>query len=348
MANIPDVVALRRQVAAGHVPGPTIFTTGRILDGAPAIFPAVSTEIGDSEAAVRAVAAEHQAGVDFIKVYNNLRSDALRETVRTAHAKGLAVIGHIPRRDGRDQALQTALAAGIDLIAHGEEYFFTFFYGGVDSALDLGRIPHPDTSSIAAAVEMTRSAGTAVVPNLAFIAMTRAQLDDLARVLADSESRYLPPVVADLWRRQNPTRRPDLERFDRRERAKYPLVQRLTRALEQAGVPLLLGTDASAPGVYPGRSAHVELAELVRAGLTPYQALATGTRNPARFVSRHVPGAVPFGIVTRGARADLVLLRGNPLADIANARLIEGVVVRGRWLSAADLERLRTAAAPGN
>jgi hypothetical protein len=70
--------------------------------------------------------------VDFVKVYNNLSSDVMRAIVAAAHRRGLAVIGHVPRRDGRAQALQIALGAGQDMIAHSEELFFTYFYGDTD------------------------------------------------------------------------------------------------------------------------------------------------------------------------------------------------------------------------
>jgi imidazolonepropionase-like amidohydrolase len=104
---------------------------------------------------------------------------------------------------------------------------------------------------------------------------------------------------------------------------------------------LLLGTDASAAGMYPGASAHLELRELVAAGLTPYEALATGTRNPGAFIAEHVEVPEPFGTIAPGQRADLILVDGNPLEDIANASNIVGVMVRGQWISIADLERLR-------
>jgi imidazolonepropionase-like amidohydrolase len=341
MGNVPDVMALRAEVARGGTPGPTIYASGRVLDGDPPIFPRTSVVVRTAEEAIRVVAGQKAGGADLVKVYNNLEDDALRAAVRAAHERGLPVAGHIPRRIGRDRALQAALAAGLDVIAHGEEYFFTFFHGQVEALLDKGLVPTVDRTGIPEAVRRTKEAGAAVTPNLSFIAMTRAQLDDLAAVLADPETAYLHPSVRDMWKEQNPTRRDGLERFDRRERAKYPFVQELTAALHRAGVPLLLGTDASASGLFPGRSAHLELSELVKAGLTPYHALVAGTRAAGAFIGRWAPAARPFGTVTPGSRADLVLVRGNPMEDVRHASAIEGVVVRGRWLDAGELRALR-------
>lgn len=347
--NVPDVLTLRRRAASGEVLSPNVYTTGRVLDGNPAIYPSVSTVVSTPEEARRAVAEQHGLGVDFIKVYNNLEPDVLTAVVEEAHKRGLAVVGHIPRRAGRPQALQAALKAGQDMVAHGEEFFFTYFYGETDSLVARGLMPSPDRSKIPQVVEWVRSAGAYVTPNLSFVVMTRRQLDNLDAVLSDPEARYLHPNVVAMWREQNPTRRQDRERFNLRERAKYPFTQEVVRALQAGGVPLLLGTDASAAGMFPGKSAHVELQELVKAGLKPSEAMAAATRNAGQFIKRHVRGADSFGMVEPGQRADLLLLEANPLTDINNISRIAGVTVRGEWLSKAELERKRNnASAPVN
>lgn len=342
--NVPDLSALRRRIAGGEIRGPNVYTTGRILDGRPPIFPGVSTVVSTPEEARLAVAEQHRAGVDFIKVYNNLSSELLRAVVEAAHRRGLAVVGHIPRRDGRPEALQNALAAGQDMVAHGEEFFFTYFYGDADSLLARDLPPKPDLSRIPSVVRLVRESGAAVTPNLSFVAMTRRQLDNLDAVLSDPEARYLHPNVLAMWREQNPTRRPDRVRFSMRERAKYAFLKDFIPALQAGGVLLLLGTDSSTAGMFPGRSAQMELRELVEAGLTPHQALATGTRNAGQFIKRHVRGAESFGTVATGQRADLLLLEANPLDVIDNISQIAGVMVRGRWLSRGDLERMRSEA----
>jgi imidazolonepropionase-like amidohydrolase len=93
--------------------------------------------------------------------------------------------------------------------------------------------------------------------------------------------------------------------------------------------------------MFPGGSAHLELAELVRAGLTPYEALATGTLHAGGYFSQHIKGAGPVGTATVGSRADLVLLDANPLVDVANAARIHGVFVRGTWLARDDITGMR-------
>jgi hypothetical protein len=99
-----------------------------------------------------------------------------------------------------------------------------------------------------------------------------------------------------------------------------------TRGLRDAGVKLLAGTDMPQAFVYPGFSLHDELELLVRAGLTPLEALRTATYNPAEFL-----GALDsLGTVAKGKLADLVLLEANPLSDIRNTRRIAVVIANGR------------------
>ena len=343
--NVPDVLRLRQQVARGDTSGPTIYASGRVLDGDPPVFPGTSTVVRTPGDAKRAVEARRAEGVDLVKVYNNLRTSELQAVTRAAHEHGLSVWGHVPRIDGRATALQQALSAGLDVIAHGEEVFFTILYRDVEAHLDGSRVPTVDEDLMREAVRLIHEHDVAVIPNLSFVAMTRWQLDGLSRLWAEPEIRFLHPRTLDMWRQQNPTSRPDLARFDRRERGKQAVVRLLTRALNDARVPLLLGSDASGPGMFPGKSAHLELSELVSAGLTPYQALEAGTNSAGRLLHRYLRGSPAFGTVTAGSRADLLLLEANPLTDIANAARIAGGIVQGEWYERGRIDSLRVAAA---
>ena len=111
-----------------------------------------------------------------------------------------------------------------------------------------------------------------------------------------------------------------------------PVQQRFVKALKDAGARLLLGTDLGAFAVTD------ELTLLVESGLSPYEALRTGTRNAAEFLGQ----TEEWGTVTAGARADLLLLDANPLADVPNTKRRVGIMLRGRWLPNAEMARLIT------
>jgi imidazolonepropionase-like amidohydrolase len=107
--------------------------------------------------------------------------------------------------------------------------------------------------------------------------------------------------------------------------------------LHRAGVMLLAGTqsnheDLTSPGIW----LHDELYRLVRAGLSPFEALKAATVNPAKFMRREKD----LGTVERGRLADLVLLDANPLADNGNTIKINAVVINGRLLRRKDLDAI--------
>jgi imidazolonepropionase-like amidohydrolase len=108
------------------------------------------------------------------------------------------------------------------------------------------------------------------------------------------------------------------------------VVRRSIAALRTAGVKMLAGSDAGIGPVQPGSALHCELQTLVAAGLTPYEALATATINAGAFAKAHLQRArMPFGTVTIGARADLVLLASDPRADIGAVTRPVAIVLRG-------------------
>jgi imidazolonepropionase-like amidohydrolase len=108
------------------------------------------------------------------------------------------------------------------------------------------------------------------------------------------------------------------------------------RAMKQAGVQALAGTDFGSPLTYAGFSLHDELEALVKeGGLTPFEALQSATRNPARFFGIENE----IGTIGQGKIADLVILTANPLENISNTRKIDGVVLNGKHLSRTELTK---------
>jgi imidazolonepropionase-like amidohydrolase len=157
---------------------------------------------------------------------------------------------------------------------------------------------------------------------------------DGADRFANPERRRIPKTVRADWPAPDNTAMPP---------AVAALIQRVwSRYLEivarmQAdSVPLLAGTDTGDPWSYPGAELHEELELLLKAGLTPAQALRTATINPAKFLDAEDS----FGTVQVGKLADLVLLNANPLDDIRNTRRIEGVFLKGEWLPQQKLDSL--------
>jgi hypothetical protein len=321
----PAHLRWRAQVRQGKVLGPTIYTAGHTIDG----FPPLNEMFLTAETAEQArgiVRQQKRAGYDFIKLYGTLRPEVFQALVEMARQERIAVVGHVNRQVGALEVLKSPQV----LAAHLED-------------LVAARFDHPpiDAELEEFADTVARSHIT-VTPNLNVNAANIAQLQDLDGVLASPAAKLLSSAAYSQWMPANNRN----ERSDQTQQqiefmnAMQGIVTKLVRLLSVRNVRLVLGSDSSPYG-FPGLSAHQELQELVAAGVSPYEALLTATRSPGTFIGEYVAGAPRFGTVTKGAAADLLLLSANPLESIKNADVIEGVVLRGRWLPMAELKRRR-------
>jgi hypothetical protein len=207
----------------------------------------------------------------------------------------------------------------------------------------------PDTADIPRLVHQLAGTGVCVTPTLVVfrnvVRMTE-QHPTLSNLLAQPEMRYVNPELRAGWA---PERNEYVTRWRSHEsempgalakfRRQYVWMQRLTRALAEAHVPIVAGTDASTAMVLPGFSLSQEVKLLNEAGLTAYESLAAATRDAARCLG----GAGEFGTIGVGKRADFVLLPRNPLDDLTALSTPVGVVTRGRWLPPARLRELTRA-----
>ena len=142
-----------------------------------------------------------------------------------------------------------------------------------------------------------------------------------AQLVADPTIGFLRPETRRRWQRVAASTGPSGYRYT-------DFMVKVAGRLHRAGVPLVAGTDAMGLAlVAPGSSLHRELELLVRAGLTPYEAIRAATAAPASFLMRDRD----FGTVTIGQRADLLLVDGNPLENVGRLRQPNGVMARGRW-----------------
>jgi imidazolonepropionase-like amidohydrolase len=320
-------LSLRERVAKGEVVGPTIYTSGPSFNGNSAPTP---------EVAVKMVQEQKAAGYDFLKIHPGLSRATFDALAATADKEGIRFAGHVPA----DVGLIRALEARYDTIDHIDGYMEALAAGkaAADQApgfFGFGLVNVVDESRIPDLVQATKKAGTAIVPTEAVV---RSFLDDTppAEIAKRPQMQLMPPPVVEGWRGQK-------EKFNAANgvgtpeiRAKYFGVRaKLLKALHGGGVKLLLGADSPQIFAVPGYAIHRELELMVAAGLTPYQALESGTRH----VAEHFGTAKDRGTLEVSKVADAVLVEANPLADIANASKVTGVLLRGRWLPKSDLEK---------
>jgi imidazolonepropionase-like amidohydrolase len=323
MDGRPYLLEWKRRIAARTLPGPRIYTAGPLLDGNPPVRPD-NTVVTTAEEARAAVQAQLRDGYDFIKVYSGLSPEAYAAIVETARRLNADVSGHVPRAIPVDRALESRQRSIEHLSDFGSE-----IQGGAVPGWARRYLAAPiDSARLAGLTARLVKSGVWIVPTLVQPEREILRDDELTQRLASTELRVIPADGRQLWERRV---RGAAERMDNDD---WKLVAagrahrlQVVKAFHDAGVKLLAGTDTPNPFVVPGFSLHDELALLVEAGLPAAAALAAATREAGVYMRGD------WGVIQEGAPADLLLLLKNPLDDISNTRLIEGVAVDGRWLN---------------
>lgn len=317
MAATPETNAIRDDVAAGEIVAPFI-ASGSLIDGFPPIRPGTRV-VASPEAAQATVAEIAAAGFDFVKLYSRITPEVFAAVLDAAEDEGIRVIGHMP--GNRKASPAELIQPGFAMIAHAEELSWL--------------APDKSDAEIAQFADLLLENDTAITSTLFLDEQILAQTRD-PEIVAETEGlAYLHPVELMLWFEQNPyTGNQTPERIATLE-ALTAFNARLVKALVAAGVPVLAGTDAAfVPGLAPGFALHQELAALVAAGLTPWQALAAATSVPAEWLGV----SEDRGTVEVGKRANLLLLDADPLADISNTRAISAVIFNGELLKRETLD----------
>ena len=325
MLGRPSHLTLRQQLLDGDVFGPRLITSGPSLNG--------SSVNGPADGA-RKVRAQYAAGYDFLKIHPGLSAAEFAAIAETANELGMPFAGHVPVSVG----VGGALAARMATIDHLDGYIAALMppdsdrSGGYGGFFDVLLANQVDKTLIDDIVADTLAAGTWNVPTESLIEhlVGPAGVSELSN---RPEMRYMPRATVQQWvdaKQQQLAERG----FSAEIGAKAIELRRaIILALHRAGAGLLLGSDAPQIFNVPGYSLHRELAFIVAAGLSPFEALQTGTTAAAEFLGANT------GAIVVGREADLVLLDANPLANIDNSRRVHGVMLRGDWFSRAVLEQ---------
>jgi imidazolonepropionase-like amidohydrolase len=324
MLGRPSHLELRQQILDGEQLGPRLITSGPSLNGNSVTSPADG---------VRKVLAQYAAGYDFIKIHPGLSASEFTAIASAANELGMPFSGHVPVSVG----VTGALDAGMATIDHLDGYIAALMpadsdlSGGYGGFFDVLLAQQVDAERIEEVVMRTVAAGTWNVPTQSLVEqlVNETSISDLAN---RPEMRYMPRATVDRW--------VEAKQSQLNERGFSPEIgaraidirRRIVLALHEAGAGLLLGSDAPQIFNVPGFSLHHELELLVAAGLTPFDALRTGTTAAAEFLGTNT------GVVAIGKDADLVLLDANPLVDIGNTRRVHGVMLRGEWFPYTEIE----------
>jgi len=329
------ILPLRDELNQGVTLGPEMVATGAILDGNPPQIPQISIGVQTPEEGRTAVQKQADAGVDMIKVYTTLDRESFLAILDEANKLGLKVVGHVPD----SIYIEDAAAAGLASSEHwfgfekaiakllGEPVNLTFTGFGSDSDYLL-RLDEVDPQALQDFYQRLRASGLTVDPTVVTF-KNWSNVNSLEDVRSLPNGEYISKNLLDIWKSQwaGQTEFPDLF---------WQNWAQMVKGMNEAGVPLMVGTDLMVPGIIPGYSVHEEMAIWQEAGIPAADVLRGATLVPAQFMGLDDH----LGSIDVGKAASMVLLRANPLEDIHNAEQIEAVFLRGQYFSREDLDQL--------
>ncbi len=349
-APLPLIKQWQIEIREGKLLGPRIIAAGPIVNGPKPVWPG-SIAVGNAAEGVKAVTTVKQGGSDFVKVYSLLPRDAYFAIAAEARRQGIPFAGHVPdsvsvaeASDAGQKSIEhmTGVLLGcsskeeelrrqaVERRASGVQALISSFLQDNAKAADTY-----DERKAAALFARFKKNGTWMSPTLTVLRSIAYMAD--ADFRNDERLKYIPAFLKmSMWG-------PTAFGLNTRTSEDNALAKRvftrqleIIRAMHLAGVRIIAGTDTPNPYVFPGFSLHDELALLVKAGLTPMEALQTATRNAAEYAGQ----LDVVGTIEKGKIADLVLLDADPLADIANTTRINSVVVGGRLLDRAAINSM--------
>ena len=339
-----SVLEWRAAVAKGQLLGPTIYTSGPKLEGYKPIWKG-TLEVGTPAEVNAALDKLHAMKVDFVKITDNtLKPDTFLYAVKEAKRRGLRTSAHTPYALTIDQAVDDGLSS----IEH------------IDYLIKAGSPKEAEIGAAYAASKVTYGAATDAFVDSFDAAYARKAYRRLAakgvyvtptlnmgRILAfldredhsrDEGLAYIGPGLRKTyeWRIERAAKATPEEVAARHK--EHELSMKVLPMLQAAGIPILAGTDAGYLNSfnYPGEGLHDELELYMKAGLTPQQALASSVLTGPRFLGH----ADRYGAVQTGKAADLLILNANPLKSVAATRKISAVLLHGRLLDRAALDKL--------
>jgi len=329
--NITVLRLTRERLLRGELIGPRLFFSGPLLDGVPPVWPDLSLLVDTPQRARSAVNFLADQGVDFVKVYNNVKEPELRAIVETAKELELPVAGHIPRSMTMTHAIELGMTRLEHIRVTGREML------SLDEAQKIDLLPlgsrEPllwqrfDLQSEKMRALVQRLARSKIFLDPTLVAAEVTEVPTLDADRNDPNNQYLSPTVVERYVNfKSPLYElpPDLqaagaEAFHKQEK--------FVGMCNRAGVKIIAGTDGPGIGsLLPGFGLHRELELLVASGLSPLQALRAATLTAAEALGKEDR----LGTIEPGKFADMVVLNADPLQEIQNLRKIYLVVQGGK------------------
>lgn len=306
MLGYDHQLELKDKVNSGQLIGPNLYLAGPSFNGNSVSSPGQAKE---------KVIQQKEEGWDLLKIHPGLTLAEYNAMAETANEIGITFGGHVPA----DVGIERAIEAGQLTMDHIDGYVaYLSAFEGAELESKMSEI-----------IQKTVENDVWIVPTQA-LWETIIGAGDYDAMRNYDELKYIPQAVRDgynNWVTNNVENNTNLNVGDALDHAE--LRRELLQKMNEAGVLILMGTDAPQLFSVPGFSIHRELPKMVEAGMTPYEIIESGTKNVGQYFSDRAD----FGTIEAGKRADLILVDENPLEDVSHIQNHSGVMVQGKWYS---------------
>jgi len=310
MQGAPGQIDLREAAKRGEIVAPNLYLAGPQFSGG---------SVKSAEDAIARVKQQKSEGWDLLKVQEGLSVPAYDAMAKTAKQVGIRFGGHVPD----DVGLLHAMDMGQETFDHIDGYV---------EQLD-GRAKPVEDKALQDLVQRTKKAGAWIVPTM-FVWETLQGPVTLESRTGLAELRYMPAPQVEQWTKGLDSRLKNPQYDAAQAKLHIDNRMKILKALQDGGARILLGSDAPQQFNVPGFSIHREMRRMADAGINAYEIVKSGTAN----VGQYFKAQDSFGTIAVGQRADLILVDANPLENVSNMEKRSGVMVRGRWLPASEID----------
>ena len=306
-ARLDDIIAVRKRIAAGEIPGPRLFVTGPFIQhqAYERYEEAFRWGVTGADDARRRVTQLLDAGVDMIKLIDQdqMTEAEVAAVVETAHKRGKPVVAHAHRME----EIRVGLKFNVDNFEH----------------TGLGTAPGYADDVMQKLRERNSSLyWTPTISPLYTMYYTGSLFPE--RIDDPAWHEFMPDTM---WReiRASLSNIPQLPYYALFP-SRIPLLPAKFAQLRQTGVRMMIGTDAGIPSMFHNDATWREMVKWVELGVSPMETIQSATLWPARFLK----GEANFGVLAPGRFADIILVRGDPLTDMTVMRDVKVVIQSGK------------------
>lgn len=317
---------LKKKIATGQITGPRIFAAGPSLNG---------DTVENPESGAQMVKDQKSAGYDHLKLHPGLDMPRFLAISQTAKEVDIKFGGHV----SLDVGLQNSLEHGYRSVEHMDGYIEALIDDRerldpqVAGPFSMLLVNEGDKNRIPELVALTKEKGAWIAPTLTLFERFFGYIPaDEFRL--EPEMKYMPGLQVQQWVNQKKMLESQGVLKEENVKPYLEFREKMLLALHEGGVPLIMSSDSPQVFNVPGFSIHNEIKSMQAAGISPYEILKSGNVNVAKYFEMEDS----FGKIKEGMSADFVMVPNNPLEDLDTLREVEGLMLRGNWITKNTLQ----------